>query len=770
MSRARAALCTLVSLLPVCALGESEVLQLGDVTVSARHRDEPLQQVPISMIAMDGEQLSEAGLDRLDALAQRIPGLMVSAPNPRYTAFGIRGLGSSSANDGLDGSVAVYVDGVYLGRQGMSLVDLGDIERVEVLRGPQGTLYGKNATAGAINLSSRVPSFINEGRGEISVGQDGLRQYRTSISGPLIDDVLAARLSLYDVARDGDIDNLYNGKVLNEQDRQGLRGQLLWEPNERFSARLIGEYAVQDESAVLTASHISPTTLRGAAFVGYQPLPVAPFARRVEHNDPSGLETLQRGLTLLLENRLENGAVLSSITGYRDWAYDSYHDADSTALSVARSAVQLDHHQFSQELRLAQTIDEQFDYLLGVYYLRQRLQREIDATFDRDAAGFFLGGRPEITALGVTPDMVAPSLLQGARQHFRGGQNGDSQAVFGQFTWHPSDRLAITPGLRYTRERKSGTITRTVSGLAPQGTDLVSRLGGGLLREVALGGDYERHNRVTEHNLSGQLAFSYQLSNEMVGYATWSRGYKAGGINLEVTGDNIAPVFGAERATGLEVGIKSRWWQERLLLDVALYQTDVDDYQALSNSEPANEFSPPLRDSLINVGKVRLRGVEVDGRVQLNGQVQWHLGLALSDARYRSFDNAPCAPGSERWSCDLAGKRLFNAPQWSVATGFKYRKPLALGLELFGAVDYSWRSGYYGVLERGVGSYQPAYGLTDLRLGLGRADQRWAVELWARNLFDQDYASAVHATLGSGSYGVLPGTPRSLGVTWRGQY
>lgn len=771
MRRASWALCGVLLSLSFVTQGQSRVLQLQEISVvGASHRDEPAQQVPVSIAAIYGEQLLENGVDDLGALALRVPGLMMSAPNPRYAAIGIRGLGSSSANDGLDGSVAVFVDGVYLGRQGMTPLDFADIERVEVLRGPQATLYGKNATAGAINLSSRLPSFVSEGQGELRVGQDGLRQYQGSVSGPLLEDVLAARLSFYNVTRDGEIDNYFNGRALGEQDRQGLRGQLLWTPNERFTARLIGEYAAQDESAVLTASHLSTTTRQRAAFVGYQPLTVSPFSRRVEQNDGNSLRTLQRGLTLQLDNHLDNDITLTSISGYRDWAYDGRQDADSMKLSVARSAVELDHQQFSQELRLAQSLSKEFDYLLGAYYLNQRLQRDVDVAFGRDAAAFFLGDRPEITARGIRSSMIPASLLQGAKQHFRGGQDSDTHALFGQFTWRPTARLAITPGVRYSHERKRGEITRRVDGLAPLGADPVSLLGGQLLREIALGGAYARSNRIEEHNLSGQLALRYQFSDEVVGYARWSRGYKAGGINLEVTGDAIAPVFGAERATALEIGIKSRWWDERVLLDVALYQTYVDDYQALSNSEPADELSPPLRDSLINVGKVRLRGVEADGRLQLTPHLGWRLGLALSDARYRSFDNAPCAPESGAWSCNLSGKQLFNAPRWSATTGVAYRRPVLSGLELFGKLDYSWRSGYYGVLERGAGSYQSAYGLTDLRVGLGQAEQLWTVELWVKNLFDQNYASAFYATLGSGDYGLLPGEPRSFGITLRSRY
>ena len=203
------------------------------------------------------------------------------------------------------------------------------------------------------------------------------------------------------------------------------------------------------------------------------------------------------------------------------------------------------------------------------------------------------------------------------------------------------------------------------------------------------------------------------------------------------------------------------------MLDLALYQADVEDYQALTNRPPVNEFAPPIRDNLINVGKVRLRGIELDARLRASERVDLRLGIAWSDARYRDFANAPCSPSSAQWSCDLGGKRLFNAPEWSASAGVDYRYPLEHALELFSGLDYQFRSGYYGTLEGGPGSYQPSYGLTNLRLGLRRGDRRWEAELWARNLFDEDYITAVYARLGAGDYGVLSGAPRSVGMTLR---
>ncbi|WP_220812363.1 TonB-dependent receptor [Pseudomonas paralcaligenes] len=747
----------------------ASALVLDEVKVSARHREESAQQVPIALSVLDGEQLNDAGIYRTEDMQQRAPSLLVSAPNARYTSYGIRGLGSSSFNDGIDGSVGVFLDGVYLGRQGMSLYDLVDLQRVEVLRGPQGTLYGKNTSAGAINISSRAPTFEPEGSAEVSFGEHGLRQYRGTVSGALVDGVLAGRLTGYDVERDGLIDNVYDGSELRDQNRQGLRGQLLWTPSDSFRARLIGEYGWQDEHTnVFMASNYSQATVKRAAFLGYRQLPIDPYARRVQQDEPNTIKTLQTGLTLELEGQLANGATLTSITGYRDWAYDADQDGDGTALSIAQNvAVRLDHHQFSQELRLADSPNEHFDYVAGLYYLRQSLSRELGVRFGDDAAAFFLGDRPELAMLGVTPGMIPPSLLDGARQTFDGEQRTDSRAVFGQLTWHATDRLDITPGLRYTRERKQGWLSRQVSGLAPLGPDPVSQIAGPLLRDTTLGGAYYRRDAIEESNLSGQLAASYRFADDLLGYASWSRGYKAGGINLEVIGPNVQPTFDAERVTSVEVGLKSSFWNDRATLDLALYQADVDDYQALTNRAPANEYAPPIRDNLINVGKVRLRGIELDGLLRASERVDLRLGVAWSDARYRDFPNAPCSPSVAQWSCDLKGERLFNAPEWSATAGVDYRHPLEQGLELFGALDYSFRSGYYGTLEGGEGSYQPSYALTNLRLGLRRADRRWEAELWARNLFDEDYITAVYAQLGAGDYGVLTGDPRSLGVTLR---
>lgn len=758
--------------------GEKDTaLVLDEVRVAARHREERAQDVPVALSVTDGAALAEAGIYTIETLQQRVPSLLVAVPSARYASYGIRGLGLSSFNDGMDGSVGVFLDGVYQGRQGMAIHDLVDLERVEVLRGPQSTLYGKNTSAGAINVISRMPTFTPEAAGELSYGEHDLRQYRATVSGALVDGVLAGRLTGYDVTRDGTIDNLYQGIKQNDQNRQGLRGQLLWTPTEVFSVRLIGEYGGQDERGnIFTSSSYSRSTLDRMAYLGYRPLPLDPYSRDILQDGRNAVQIQHTGATLQLDYQLSDAAALTSITAYRDWSYDTVVDSDGMSLSVADSGARLDQHQFSQELRLAGSASDSLDYLIGLYYLRQRFNRHVDVTFGKDATKFFLGDRPEITALGISPGMIPTSLLDGARQDVDGGQRSDSNAVFGQLTWRPTEKLAITPGLRYTRERKQGSITRAASGLAPLPQDPLDPLtpiwqwGGQLLRDSAFGTDggrYSRKNSIVEGDLSVQLAVSYQLRDNLLGYVSWAQGYKAGGINLDVVGPYAAPTFGSEKVNSYEAGLKSSFWDGRMLFDLAIYQAEVDGYQALTNSRPADQYAPPLRDNLINVGKVRLRGVEIDALLRASERIDLRFGAAWSDARYRDFPNAPCKPGNAQVTCDLSGNRLFNAPEWSVTAGADYVRPLGSGLEGFAGVDYSFRSGYYGALEAGAGSYQAAYGITNVKIGLRRENRRWEMELWSRNLFNRQYITAVYAALGEGDYGVVVGDPRSAGLTVR---
>ncbi|TBV09154.1 TonB-dependent receptor [Stutzerimonas kirkiae] len=762
----------LACLVAADAWGQEDVLALDPVDVSARHRAEVTQDVPIAMTVLDGEQLEQAGHYGLRDIQQQAPGLVVSGHGPRHAGYGLRGFGATAYNDGLDSSVGIFVDGVYLGRQGMAFSDLLDIERIEVLRGPQGTLFGKNSSAGALNIATRQPTFHDEVEAEASFGSYGERRYRATLSGPLLDDVLAGRFSFVDRKRDGTVDNHYDGSSLNDIDSQALRGQLLWTPNEYLSARLIADVGRDDSANTVLPSHYSgQSDARGAA-LGYHILATAPFEREVWSNMPLKARNDQNALSLQLDWQMTDDLGLTSITAYRDWTLRDARDADGMDLSIAYLDTSLDQRQFSQELRLSGALGSDLDYVAGLYYLQQTLDRRHAVEFGQDASAWFVADRmDELSRLGLSlthPSQVPSFLLDGGRQSITGEQKSDSRALFTHVTWRPRARLELTGGLRYTYERKQGWVARNVSGLVSlDGLPPIFQAGGELLRELALGDYYYRRDSVGEGDISSLLGASYRFNDQVLAYANWSRGHKAGGINFDVVGPRAAATFDAERATSLELGLKTRFWQQRASLDLALYQTDVDDYQALTLSQPEHIWMPPLRNNLLNVGKARLRGVELDSRWRLHSRMDMRLGVAWSDARYRSFDNAPCGPGLAPSLCDYSGKRLYNAPEWNASAGLDYHHPVGRGLEGFTGLEQSVRSGYYGTLEGGKGSWQPGHGLTNLRMGLRASDHGWEVEFWVRNLFDKDYITAVYASLGLGDYAVMPGDPRTMGMTMR---
>lgn len=773
--------------------------ELETVFVTARRRTEAAQDVPISLTVLSGDALAEAGLFRAEDIQQRVPNLVVSVPNTRLSSYTIRGLGSTSFNDGVESSVGLFLDGVYLGRQGLSIFDLVDLESVEVLRGPQGTLFGKNTTAGAINITTKKPSQTFEVNAEASLGNFGYQQYRGSVTGPLIDSVLAGRLTAYSTQRDGLVDNINPAGTqdLNNQNKQGVRGQLLWTPAENFEGRLIAEYGHQDERCcVFLSSDPGNIVPLRDAYVGYTRLPADPYARKTDNDGETRTKVEQKALSVQFDWTLP-AQTLTSITAYRDWHFVPQNEDGSGLDLIRRAGVENDHRQFSQEFRISSIASDTLDYTAGLYYLHQRLRSHEDVLFGADTAAWqagesFVRNSPPIVS-NYDQQAVVSEILLGANRLTDSRLSGSSAAAYGQLTWHLTPSFDLTPGLRYTRERKRGHVTRNLQSLiafedVPYdcGIDplcyvvapIARREAWDTLRENALGGldngqVYDYSTSVEESSWSGQLNASYRLSPDVLSYASISRGYKAGGINAGVVSDNVRPTFDPESATSYEIGLKSQLWDRRASLNLAVYQTDVRDYQALTYNPDAEIATVP--DNLVNVGKVRLRGVEFESSLRPWPNLSLRAGAAFNRAVYLEFPNAPAAPedlplpGPDVGPTfqDLKGKDLYNSPRWTATTGLEYRHPLPAKLGAYGGADYAWRSGYYGALERGRGSYVEAYGIANFRAGIRRADALWDVSVWVRNAFDEDYYAAVLAIQGAGSYGIIPGDPRTYGLTAR---
>ena len=754
---------------------------LDTVVVTARRKKEKVEVVPISMTVLDGDQLGAAGLYRPQDIQERVPGLVVSVPNPRLTSYTIRGLGSSSANDGLESSVGLFLDGVYLGRQGLSVFDLVDLERVEVLRGPQGTLFGKNTTAGAFNIVTKAPTPEFEARAEGSIGNLGYRQ-----------------LPGYLTRRDGNIDNRYDDRSFQNQHKGGVRGQLLWAPSENFSSRLIYEYAdAREDCCVFLLTSYRETIRQRDAYIEYQREPVNPYARQVQYDSQVSIEMHQKAVSNEInwsfgDNR---DTTLTSISAWRDWRFVPYNDDATSRELVPLSGSINNHQQWSQELRLARKQGD-VDLVGGLFLIEQQLEALDRFVVGKDLIPWAFGGiLRDVTGLPLTQsnsgllfDLVAPGEnAAGTANLTRGEQTSRSGALFGSLDWHLTPRFDATFGLRYTRELKKGSVVRTRTASNTGGTAdpndpaslpqlpgaLFETLGIadprnltlGLILDQVIGAPYSRATSYDEGQFSGQFALGYQLSPAVRSYLSIGHGYKAGGINLGVTGDSVKETFEPETATSFELGLKSQFFRRRLGINLAAYHSLVRNYQALTFDNEPTLFPNPAQVNLLNVGKVRLQGLELETRARPLSWLSLRAGGSYGRAVTVDFKNAP-DEDARTSTKDLSGRRLYNAPIVTATGGIEVTRALADNVEAYGAFDSSYRSDYYGTVERGRGSEIAAYTLSNLRIGLKHA-RGIEVSAWVRNLFNEDYIAAINPIYGVGDYGAVLGDQRTYGLTAR---
>lgn len=729
--------------------------QLETVTVTTRRREESSQDVPTPMSVVSGTTLETQRVYRIQDLQQLVPSVNVAHMHARQSSVSIRGLGNNPASDGLEGSVGLYIDNVYLGRPGMAVFDLMDIEQLEVLRGPQGTLFGKNTTAGVINISTRAPSFTPERSIETSVGEDGYFQTKGTISGPL-NDVLAGRLSAYRTRSDGDIKNEFNGHDLNGGSRDGFRAQLLFKPNENFNLRWIGDYNEEDSSAGTRVLYNTGPTINGVNL--YSARAAAAGAtlvngshRKVNLDNDQHVTVHQGGTSVEANWTLPSDFTLTSVSSYRFWNFTPRNDDGLNVPATYNAGVSVEDKQYSQEFRLASPKGEFFDYVLGAYYFGS----------DLDNKSFAYYG-PQADIWNGTPRGALANVNSVGRGHIK----TDSFALFAQGTWHLTPRLDFTAGVRGTYEEKNAWVNRDapVGGAAVTGAAATARRG----RTGAYdSGDLNQYSS----SPSGLLNLSYRFTDDLLGYATLSHGEKSGGVNLVVgsapTAGADSLLIGTERANNAELGFKSTLWDRRLQLNANVFWTQVNAYQT-------NAYDDVNRvQYLTNAGSVRSRGVEFESIVIPLRGLTLNFNGSYNDVSYLSYKDAPCppevsqAPGAPA-SCDLSGHQVVGASKWIGNANGKYEWNLDNGLQPYVTGSYAFRSKAVGTVEDSDYGQIPSYAVVNLSTGLrGDFNQgQWDVSLWLKNAFDKTYYTTLW-TGGNGGYEGLLGTPRTLGVTGR---
>ncbi len=609
------------------------------VVVTARRIEEVAQEVPIPVSVVSGNLVADAGAFNVNRLKELIPTVQFYSTNPRNTSINIRGLGApfGLTNDGIEPGVGLYIDGVFYARPAAATLDFLDVQQIEVLRGPQGTLFGKNTTAGAINVTTRKPSFTPATEFELTYGNLQFVQAKASVTGPL-GQKAAGRLSFSGTTRDGMLFNTRTQRDVNDLNNLGVRGQLLFAPSDKVAITGAVDYTRQRPKGYTQVVAGVVPTLRAAnrqypqiaADLGYAPPSFNAFDRLTDID--SSLQSYQTlgGTSLNIDWKLGSGQ-LTSTTAWRYWDWDPSNDRDFIGLPVTTiSAGTSKQRQLTQEIRYAGDVSPRMNFVAGAFVFRQMIDSDpVIKQEQGSAAARFL--------LAPSAQAATPGLLDGYGFDQYLTYRNTSAALFGQLEWSVTDRLRLLPGLRFNYDQKDVDFDQQVyGGLQTTDPALIA-----LQRSILAPQSYTAD--VDDTNLSGQLTVAYKVTRSVNSYATYATGFKSVGLNLNgvPTDASDRPVLAAatvrpENVRHIEVGLKTEPLPG-VTMNIAVYNTAIKDFQA----QVVNAGVGVLRGYLANAEKVRVRGAEFDGSARINRNLSLYGAAAYTDGRYLSFPDAP---------------------------------------------------------------------------------------------------------------------------------
>ena len=745
--------------------------QLADITITSRRRQESAQDVPIPISIVSGNRAEDAGAFNVNRLKELVPTVQLYSSNARNTTLNIRGLGSTFGltNDGIDPGVGFYVDGVYYARPAATALDFIDIEQVEVLRGPQGTLFGKNTTAGAFNITTRPAGFVPSGTFELSYGNYGYIQAKGSLTGPL-SKKLAARVSFTGTQRNGTFYNVHTQLPINDINNIGVRGQLLYTPTDNVKITLIGDVSQQKPNGYgWPVAGVVPT--KRAAYrqfnaiiadLNYKLPYSSAFERIVDLDTPSKADNSLGGVSLNADIKIGNGT-LTSTTAWRHWRWTPLNDRDYIGLPVFTiSSGNSVHDQWSQEVRYSGKISSRLSGVVGLFGLWQDLKSDPVQTEEAGSAQWRFA-QSSTSALWKTPGLFDNF---GIRTTNRIQSTG--LAAFGQLDWVVTDRFHVLPGIRYNYDKKVANYKReTYGGLQTTDPALLA-LKNAVYTNQAFDTD------VSSDNFSGQLTLQYRVGGAINAFGTYAISYKPVGINIgglptangQVLLDlaKVKPEF----VKHLEFGIKTKPTPNSVL-NLVVYNTEISDYQTqVQTPEPGVN-----RGYLANAEKVRVMGVEVDGNIRIANFLSLNAAIAYTDGKYVTFKNAPVPleeTGGEQAFKDISGGVLPGISKWSGSVGGEATargKFMGLKGNYFLGVDAFYRSSFSSSPSPSKYLNIDGYSLINGRLGF-RASTGITVFIWGRNLFNTNYFEQLLAAPGSaGHYAGIVGDPRTYGITLR---
>lgn len=745
---------------------------LPEITVTSRRREETLQTIPIPISVVNGKSIEEQGAFNVNRIKEIVPTVQLYSSNPRNTTLNIRGLGSTFGltNDGIDPGVGFYIDGVYYARPAVTTLDFVDVERIEVLRGPQGTLFGKNTTAGAFNITTRRPSLAPTATFEASYGNYGYIQAKGSVSGPLWSNKIAGRISFSGTQRDGTIYNVRTQKYTNDMNNLGVRGQLLFLPTDDLTITLTGDYNRQrpDGYAQVVAGVVKTQRADYRQFeniikdLGYELPSRNPFDRLIDHNTSWRSGNDLGGASANIDYKIGNGT-LTSTTSWRFWKWDPSNDRDFTGLDVLTlSQAPSIHKNWSQEVRYAGDINKKLSGVIGAFFMGQTLTTDPVHT-EESGTHQWRFSQNSTSELWKTP-----GLLEGYGIKTDSRLETFSGAVFGQLDWEVFKGFHFMPGIRYNYDRKYVDYKRTTyGGLQTEDPALIA-----LKNAVYSNQQFEVETK--NHNVSGQATLSYNYNNRINAYATYALSYKPIGLNLGGLPTSKGQVMlelaeiKPEKVNHTEVGIKTSPTLKSTL-NITYFYTAVKDYQAQVQTAELGVN----RGYLANAEKVRVQGVELEGNYAVNKYFSLKGNLAYTDGKYVSFTNAPIPleeTGGPQSFKDVSGEQLPGISKWSGSFGAESNlngKLIGLAGQYFIGADVFFRNKFSSSSSPSQYLNIDGYALLNARLGF-RADNGLSITVWGRNLTNKDYFEQLLAAAGNaGHYGAVLGDPLTYGVTLR---
>ena len=901
----------------------------SDIVVTATRRNEALSDVPLAVSAVTAETLQNSGASDIRQLTQVSPSLFVSSTSSEAGAGGarIRGIGTVGDNPGLESSVAVFIDGVYRSRIGVGLTELGQVDRVEVLRGPQGTLFGRNASAGLISIITAKPKFKTEVSGEVTVGNYDTRRAELSLTGP-VSDTIAARLDGVYYKRDGFLEDVISGRDVNNRDRYLLRGQMLFEPSSDLSFRLIADYSNRDEECC-AASYLPARDVvgSGGSTVTFQPSTIAAIERGLGGiiND----DTFSRDVAITPGRSFRSdvkdyglsgelvydfgGAELTSISAYRYNKYIRGQDIDFNNLDIFYrdddGGTFNRFKTFTQELRLqGEAFGGRLDWLVGGYYAHEKLTVADQVALGTDylrfanciglaglAPQFLLptptgncvnptvftaisqltAGIAQLTAAinnPLTPPAAIPGLIAqraalqaqlaqvslisngftsianaigvpgpnpfaGVAYEDRFDQTSNNFAVFTHNIFDITDSLKLTVGARYTREKKkleadladNNVFCRALSTAvaSPALAALRAALPLACFVPNVPGGSFSDSSSKTEGKLSGTVVLSYKPFDEVLTYLSYSRGYKAGGYNLDraslprvfgngaICGSTATPgcadgadlgdlKFDPEVNDAFEVGMKYNG--RGIDINVAAFHQLFDDFQLntfngvsfeveninscsedLNGGDTDNSAATGVCTGKVRSG-VRSAGVEFEMFTRPMRNVNFNLGGAYAVTRYRHNLVGADGEAISPQLFQLAGRQVSNAAEFTMTSSLSWTPPIgSSGLSALFYVDGRHMSTFNTGSDLDIEKTQEKFNVFNARVGLRGPNNNWAVELWAQNVFDKDFLQVAFdaPVQGTGTtrgvqqgfyprstqlFGAFLGEPRTYGLTLRAKF